>query len=367
MILRVSRQDKANCYGALGRKNATEALLTFEQQFVAGAVVRGIEGELARTVFHKLLGFGSYSFPKSHAAAFAVLVYQSAWLRKYQPAAFYIALLNNQPMGFWQPSVLINDAKRRGLKVLPVSVHYSQAICSLEGENIRIGFNYIKGLSKAHIARISEARQQRPFANLDDFCRRTRIPSRKVEALIQARAMDSWGDRRALLWEVGRIASELALVLEREPDDVDLPELDWIDTMNMEQDILGFSTDVHLMARLRDALDERNIFSSIDLNTIPVGEIVRVAGVVVVRQAPPTAKGYRFLTMEDEYGFMNVIVKPAIYEQFRHTIRTYNLLLVRGEIQKEGRVVNVVMRSVEQLVISSEHLSTMSQPIIHPA
>jgi len=167
---------------ALGSKNAEAAIERLRAAFLGGAAARGAPLSVAAAVFEQLRAFGSYSFPKSHAAAFAVIVYQSAWLKRYHTAAFFCALLNNQPMGFWPPSVLIGDAKRHGLTILPLDVERSVARCTLEAGGIRLGLSYVNGLGAAATQRILAAR---PFASLADLCQRTRLPRAQIERLLR--------------------------------------------------------------------------------------------------------------------------------------------------------------------------------------
>jgi error-prone DNA polymerase len=273
-----------------------------------------------------------------------VPVYLSAWLRKYHPAAFYTALLNNQPMGFWQPSVIIYDAKRRGIRILRVDVNLSHARCTLEKEVVRVGLNYIKGMGSTQITRLLAAREEHPFTSLTDFCRRTRFPVRLIENIIASGAMDGWKiPRRKLLWKLGTLQYLTDdLNLETPAMDAHLPVLTPVESLSMEYTSMGLSTEQHIMSLYRDWLKKRSFFSSTDLMCCSAGNTVQVAGLVVVRQAPPTAHGFQFITLEDEGGFINVIVRPAIYQQYRLIIRSTTLLMVQGEVQRESTVVNVV-------------------------
>ena len=329
---------------ALGAKNATEAIETFHEAFVEGAWAQGVAREVAEDVFNRLRAFGGYSFPKSHAAAFAVLVYRSGWLKVYYPAAFYAALLNHQPMGFWSPAVVVNDARRHNMQVLPVDLHRSQARCTVVEGGLRLGFNYVKGMGEASITRLVEARLAGPFADLGDFCRRTRLPLRVVENLVLAGAFDGWAiPRRKLLWELGKLrytAEELDLVF---PDDgVTLPELSTTEKFALEWSLLGVSVDGHVMEFYRAWLETHGVLGSADLRQRQNGDQVRVGGLVVVHQAPPTAKGVHFVTLEDEYGLMDVIVRPDVYERYRRVLHQAGLLLVEGAVQRRDGVVNVV-------------------------
>ena len=321
---------------AMGKRQATQEIERFREAFLTGAQAKGVSLPIAERVFEQLRAFGGYSFPKSHSASFAVLVYQSAWLKRYHPLAFYAAILNSQPMGFWSPAVVVNDAKRHGVRVLPMDINRSQAKCVVEDDGIRLGFGYVEGLGQASLARLEEARRAGNFTGLSDFCRRTKLPRRVVESLILVGAMDGWRTpRRKLLWELGKLRyheEELDLVL---PDDgVELTPLSWAEEMRAEYGILGLSTGEHIMALYRPWLTQRGILSSLDLKDRKDKEKVKVAGLVVVRQAPPTAKGHVFITLEDEYGLVNVIVRPGVYQRFRHCLRNALLIAVEGVLQK---------------------------------
>lgn len=340
---------------SLGKKDAVAALQSFEDDFIQGALKRGVDEPTARLVFARLLGFGSYSFPKSHAASFAVLVYQSAWLRRYHPVPFYIALLNNQPMGFYSPSVIVNDARRHRVKVYPVHLNLSQGECTLEVDGFRLSFEYVKGMGEAAAQQIIEARGNGIFEELDDFCSRTRLPMRLVENLIQAGAMDMWGiSRRQLIWQLGFIHyQEDDLGLDFEFDGAELPILSDFDALTMEYETMGLSAQHHIMEFYREWLDERGICTSEQVATTPAGTGIQVAGWMVVRQAPPTAKGFQFITLEDEFGAINVIVNPQVYQKYRRVLRQYALFIIGGVVQRQQHVVNVVASTVQAIPIVS--------------
>ncbi len=326
---------------ALGAKDHGRVVEGFREAFIRGAADNGVDAETAELVFNKLRAFGGYSFPKSHAAAFAVLVYRSAWLKRYHPAAFFVALLNHQPMGFWTPAVLINDAKRRAISVHGVDLHHSTWRCMVEGEAIRLGFNYVREITADQAEAI---RSGQPFRGLSDLVHRARLPRRGLEHLIQAGAMDlcGWGGRRELLWQLGLLRELDALGLAVEAEAVSLPALSAAEFAEMEVAMTGLSTGPHPMAIYRQRLQRKAVLSSADLTACPSGSQVRVAGLMVVHQTPPTAKGFHFLTLEDECGFINVIVRPLVYARYRQIIRAHPLLMVEGEVQWEGEVVNVV-------------------------
>jgi len=332
----------------LGAKRASEEIERFHAAFLEGAQANGVEQIIADGVFDTLRAFGGYSFPKSHAAAFAVLVYQSAWLKRHHPQAFYAALLDNQPMGFWSPAVIVNDAKRHGIDVLPVEINLSSAGCQIEESSIRLGYSHVKGLGDAAVEKIMAARADGGFRDLLDFCKRTQLPRRLVENLILAGAMDVWGKtRRKLIWELGKLSyreDELNLVFPE--DDVRFPPVSTVDIMGIEYEMLGLSLRNHLMSMYRSYLTSRGILDSGKLERCSAGTEVQAAGLVVVHQAPPTAKGHHFITLEDEYGFINVVVRPDIYARHRKVWREIPLLVVSGQVQKQGQVTNLVANKV---------------------
>ncbi len=335
----------------LGKKDNETEIARFQAAFTEGAMRNGASEAVAGAVFAQLKAFGGYSFPKSHAAAFAVLVYQSAWLKCYYPAHFVNALLRNQPMGFWSPAVLINDAKRHGITVLPVDIHRSMAACTIEEGSIRLGFNYVHGVGDAGAARLVEARVAGDFVDLADFCRRVPLSRKVIERLILVGAMDSWNvPRRQLLWQLGTVYQEHnALGLIFTLDDVDLPPFSHAEMVYAEYEILGLSVGDHVMALYRPLLAGKGILSSRELSMQPDNATVQVAGQVIMHQAPPTAKGHHFITLEDEEGMVNVIVRPDVYANYSKTVREASLLIIGGVVQHKGGVVNLVAQKASHL------------------
>ncbi len=336
---------------ALGSKYGAAALERFRADFLAGAQANGVPADVAETVFAQLRAFGGYAFAKSHAAAFAVLVYQSAWLKRYQPAVLLCALLNHQPMGFWSPAVLVGDARRRGVNVLPVDIARSGEKCTLEAGGIRLGFNTIAGFGVAVCTRLVEARQAGPFHTLADLCRRSRLPRRLIERLVRAGALDGWGiARRKLLWELGLLTWQVAeLPLELPAEGLDLPPLGDAEAQLWEREVLGLSTGPHLLARYRAELDRQGVVSSAGLQQQPANRRVRLAGLVVVHQAPPTARGVHFLTLEDELGLVDIILWPQVYQKYRQLVRASPLLVIGGRVQRDGEAVSLLADRVEVL------------------
>jgi error-prone DNA polymerase len=339
---------------ALGAKHAAAAIEKFHDDFIIGALAKGVSQATAEDVFNRLRAFGAYSFAKSHAAAFAVLVYQSAWLKYYHPAAFFTALLNNQPMGFYAPAVVVSEARRLGMTFLTVDVNLSAEKCRIESDAIRMGFNYVKGFGEAQSERVMTARGDMPFIDLKDFCKRTQLARRLIENVIMAGGFDAWdADRRQMIWQLGRInyAPDM-LDLDFPDEPIDLTPLTIPEQMIHEFDTLGLSLGVHPLALYRPHLEADGVLSSHDLETIEAKGRIRVAGLVIVHQAPPTAKGFHFLTLEDEFGFLNVIVKPGVYKHYKRFIHSTALMIVEGAAQREETVTNVIAQRFKPITSS---------------
>jgi error-prone DNA polymerase len=370
---------------SMSRKRSREAMERFRISFVEGAARKGVNRSAAGDVFDKLCAFSEFGFPKSHAYAFAVLAYQSAWLRHYYGAEYYAALLNNQPMGFYAPHVLIGDARRHGLQVLRVSLNRSHARCKpVAVDQIVLGFETVRGIGE-DLARaiVLEREAHGAYRSLPDLLRRTGMPRHAAEHLITVGALSEFGlGRRELLWQLGllvgepttrrmagalatslpsegqngpaapfeiprakAIARQLALSLPVDQDMVQLPDMtDW-ERMVADYGLLGLSPSYHPMALLRgdvpsDVLTAEQVRASRD------GVHVRTAGLVVCRQRPGTAKGFVFLLLEDETGVVNVVIRPDLYEVQRSTIRGEAYLCIEGTVQLHSGTLNVIARSV---------------------
>ncbi|MFN2182376.1 MAG: OB-fold nucleic acid binding domain-containing protein, partial [Anaerolineae bacterium] len=301
---------------------------------------------IAEEIWQQLEGFAGFGFCKSHAAAFALLAYQTLYLKAYYPAEYYCALLNHQPMGFYPPEVIASDARHHGVPVLQPDVNLSQAACSLENtSSLRLGLRYVRGLGEVWQERIVERRAGGPYRDLGDFCRRTRLPRSLVENLIRSGAMDGLGwKRRDLIWSLGGLAyQEEGLDIEVPVIPASLPALDQAERMAWEHEILGMVPGDHVMSLYREALRAQRVLSSGELWSRQDGERVRVAGWAVVRQRPPTAKGHVFITLEDEEGLVNLIVRPDVYERYRDVLRNTPLLWIEGRLQREGHAQSVLV------------------------
>jgi error-prone DNA polymerase len=347
---------------AISRKRSREAMQGFWQQFREGALARGVDEETAQAVFDKLLGFAEFGFPKSHSAAFAVLAYQSSWLKKYYPAEFYCALFNAQPMGFYAPHVFTNDAKRHGVAILNPDINLSGARCSVEdgpeGDAVRVGVGYVRGIGeKAAQAVEEERRRNGPYGSIWELMNRTQLSQSAVESLASVGAFESLNaNRRAPMWEAGLVMrrrdGQMPLPLPIEQDMVPLADMTAWERMASEYENLGLSPAHHPLAFVRRGLHE-GIVSSRHLDRLPDGAMVEIAGLVVCRQHPMTAKGFVFLLLEDEFGLANVVVKPGLYASTRSIIRTEPFLLVRGRLQKREGTLNVVAERFSPLRIDA--------------
>jgi error-prone DNA polymerase len=367
---------------AMSRKRSHEAIGKLKEEFISGALGQGVSKAVADRVFQKIAGFAEFGFPKAHAAAFGLLAYQTAWLRTYYPAESLCALFNAQPMGFYAPHVLVNDGKRHGVQVLPPDINISGANCTVEemgngkgemsiggtlgspaevvagvaGLAVRIGLRYIRGLSEKKGAREIEDERKRggPFRSLFDFIERTRVKRKVIENLIACGAFDCFGlERRELVWQLGLVyrsegrnteQRQLALALPTEQDMVQLqPMSDW-DKMRADYIILGMSPNVHPMSFLRSRLHE-GIASTAMVPSLDDGASIEVAGLVVCRQRPETASGFIFMVIEDEFGLVNVVVKPTVYETHRTLVRGEPFVIIRGELQRRDGVINLIAES----------------------
>lgn len=332
---------------ALGSKKADKRLEDLHEAFIQGAKSQGIETEVAEDVFKRLRAFGSYSFPKAHAASFAVVVYQSAWLKLHHPAAFLTSILRNQPMGYWDPSVVLDEAKREGIRILPLDINCSPAQCSVENGAIRIGLDYVKGLGEASIAKIEFERAKKPFANLTEFCKRTRLQRRLVENLILAGAMAGWKvEQRDLLLQLIRLryeVEELDLIL---PDSDFTPKpMSLLESMGYEYDVLGLYVSEHPIALYREWLTANGILDSVTLAECPSGQNVLVAGLRKMHDSPPTAHGMHFITLTDEYfNMINLVVRPNVYESYKQVLRRSPLIIAEGEVQEKDGVISILVK-----------------------
>jgi error-prone DNA polymerase len=347
---------------AMSRKRSEAAIEAFRSRFIEGALAKGVDIETANLVYDKLAGFSGFGFPKSHAAAFALLAYQSAWLRHYYEPEFLCALLNAQPMGFYPPASLVRDAQRRGVEVHPPDVNSSDALCSVEQGAVRIGLAYVAevGEEKAKTL-VAERELAGPFADVRDLAQRSALPQGSLESLVASGACDCFdGSRRALFWELGLVPRsqsvpgsggeerQLALPLDPTAETPSLPEQSVWERMLADYRTTRLTVGVHPLELLRPELPT-GVLSSRELAECPSGRRVSVAGMAIARQRPSTANGVVFMLLEDELGQMNLIVPPPVYERHRAVVRGEPLLLAHGKFERVGRNQNVIVSRLETL------------------
>lgn len=337
---------------AMSRKRSREAMAKLEERFLEGARRNGIDKATARLVFEKIASFAEFGFCKAHAAALAETTYRSAWLKLYYPCEYYCALLNCQPMGFYSPEVIVNHAKRNGIAVLPVDINLSRARCTVEEGRIRIGFRYVRGLGDKAWLKIEEARRQGLFASLKDFYARTWLGQEAVENLIVIGAFDYLGaPRRQLLWELGLLVNQSPdmLALDFPTHQIALPTMSLPEQIAADYRVQGLSARHHPMETFRQSMRKDGILRSSQIPALYSGRKVRVAGCVVCRQKPVTAKGVVFLTLEDEHGLVNVVLRPEIYEKYRQIARLEPFIMVEGKLEKRNGVINIVANRLAPL------------------
>lgn len=330
-------------------------LESFEERLIAGMRERHYTPEFAQQICKQIRGFGEYGFPESHAASFALLVYVSAWLKAHEPAAFSCALLNSQPMGFYAPAQLVRNARRSGIEVRPVDVNSSQWDCTLEGRSagqpaLRLGLRLTGGLSRDAAARLLEARGQQAFADVEDLQVRSSLQQHELGALAAAGALAGIaGHRYRARWEVAGAEPMLPLFpvsgvaegipLLRPPTEAEDISGDYAS--------MGLSLGRHPLALLRSELQRQGFVTAEDLRDMTEHDPVRIAGLVITRQRPGSAGGVIFVTLEDETGYVNLIVWPQVAERQRRALLGSRLLAVRGRIQRQGDVLHVIVSRAE--------------------
>lgn len=340
---------------AMGAWRRQGELERYRAQLLAGMAERGYRAEFAERLCNQIEGFGSYGFPESHAASFALLVYFSAWIKRFEPAVFLCALLNSQPMGFYSPSQLIQDARRHGVTILGTDVRASDWDCTLEPQDdtnlpaARLGLRMIKGFNAEAAARIAAARSTGPFAGVDDLALRAMLDARELGLLATAGALAGLaGHRRQALWQAAGGQPEEG-VLHGAPV---LESAATIAPPSEAQELLadyarlGFTLGRHPLALLRERLSAMRFLTAAEISACPDRKLARAAGIVTCRQRPGTAKGTLFMTIEDETGLANVIVRPELIERQRRELLGARLLGVFGQISRQGDVTHLLASRV---------------------
>jgi error-prone DNA polymerase len=333
---------------AMGMKRSQKKMAVLEVKLRAGMTANGIVGAAQDQIVQSITSFALYGFPESHAASFALLAYASAYLRAHHPAAFVCALLNNQPMGFYSPFTLVKDAQRHGARFRAVDVTRSEWLCTLEDGEVRLGLRYVRGLRQAAGESVVAARRARPFASVQDLVDRADVHRDELPRLAEAGALNAFGlTRRSALWQVekaGRPRGELfrqADKRQHDPSDGDvspLAEMSLSERLYTDITTTGLTMGPHPIALHREGLDARGVKRAWDLSRLREGTPVRVAGAVICRQRPGTAKGFVFLTLEDETGLVNITVRPDLFETHGQVVVTSEVLEVDGILQTQGGV-----------------------------
>jgi error-prone DNA polymerase len=366
---------------AMGSKRSRARMAAMRDRLYAGMAERGITGEVADDIVHKIEGFADFGFPESHSVSFAYLVYASSWIKLHYPTEFACALLNAQPMGFYAPHTIVRDAIRHGVEVLGPCVEASRRDCTIEPRTaavgpigrprpgwhadpsihaVRVGLRYVRGLSSALLDRIDDERTERPFTNLEDFTRRTGASTDALENLSTAGAFECFGHtRRSALWAAGALRDARADKLPGMVIGADaptLPGMDEVEEVAADLWSTGLSAARHPTEFVREQLAARGVVVADALRELPDRTIVDVAGVVTHRQQPSTANGVVFLNLEDETGLVNVICTPDVWKRFRTVARAAPALEVRGVLERYQGVTNVLARRIVALPLHLDEL-----------
>jgi error-prone DNA polymerase len=354
---------------AMGFKRSEERMHKIEAKLRSGMTQNGFSPAIQDEIITQITSFARYGFPESHAASFALIAYASAYLKFHYLAAFTAALLNNQPMGFYSPAVLVHDAQLHGLRVKPIHALQSEWNCTIEparnkeGQEVpclRIGFRYVHGMRQSAADRIVLERQKRAFEGIDDLVRRVpELPKKDLVTLSEIGALNSLGKemhRRTALWQVERAARPAGPLLDAIPEQMELSPLEQMtDEERLVADFhgSGMSTGPHPMTYCRAALSKQQVKRACDLPRVPDGQYTRVAGCVIARQRPGTAKGFVFLSLEDETGISNVIVNPDLYEKYRIVINREKFLRVDGVLQNQDHTISIKASHVQPISITT--------------
>ncbi len=359
---------------AMSRRRSREALAAHWHSFRDGAAGRGVDEATANLVFEKILAFSAFGFPKSHAAAFGLLAYQSAWLHRHHPAAFLCALLNAQPMGFYPPATLVRDGVRRGVEVRGLDVNASSAISMLEQDgSVRLGLRHVRGLGEHAADLVADERARNgSYRDLPDLARRTALDLPRLELLVAAGACDRMGRRRELHWKLGLLGHAVAVRGGHQLAlDVEIGETPRLAPLGQWEELVadyratGLSIRPHPLAQLRAGLTARGLVTTADLRDLPDGTPVALAGLAVARQRPASANGIVFLLVEDEHGMVNLVLFSQVYEAHRLLARTEPLLEVHGRLERRDRNINVLVETLHP--VGRPGRPAIAPPVKRPA
>lgn len=376
---------------AMGFKRSEEKMDQIEARLRAGMAERGVSAEARDEIVHQISAFALYGFPESHSASFALIAYASAYLKRHHPAAFLAGLLNSYPLGFYNPATLVKDAQRHGVEVRPLDVTASQWLCTLEpgmetnaysGPAVRIGLRYVGHLSQNAGEAIAAERSVAPFHGMPDLTKRVALKQDEVTALAELGALANLPgapgaeERRAALWQVAALerdprslfaglppeargqngyGKQAGRKLKRKTAASPLPEMSPIERTLADYRLSGLTTGPQLLAYLREGLRKRGVLSAVELRSVKDGRFVRTAGHVIVRQHPGTAKGFTFLTLEDETGTSNAILTPDMFRRFRVPLSTSAIIEISGPLQNAQGVIHVKVGHVAALTSKAAH------------
>ncbi len=337
---------------AMGHKRSRARMAEIYPKLVDGMVANGIDRAAADGLFHMLEGFADYGFPESHAASFALLSYASSYVKCHEPAIFLAAILNVQPMGFYSTEVLVNDARRHGVVVKAVEVNVSEFWSFVDDDGAtRLGFHVVRSLGEGQRERLEAAVAHGPFADLNEFAARSGLLKDALENLAVAGAFAPWfATRRDAMWTLrglderearGELGRAMEIVNEPKPAFAGLSPRE---TTSFDIWGTGLTTGPQPIAHFRKDLDAQRALAAERLPTMPNHLICKVGGMVITRQRPGTAKGFVFLTLEDETGLVNVIVSPPVYERYRRMIRASNALVIEGTLQKDQGTIDLIAK-----------------------
>jgi error-prone DNA polymerase len=365
---------------AMSRKRSREALVSHHRRFIEGAVANGVPGKTAHSIFEQIVGFSGFGFPKAHSAAFGLLAYQSAWLKVHYGPEYLASLLNEQPMGFYPPDSLVQEARRSGIEILPPDVNASRVDCSAEWTRspkdagkpaVRIGLGYVKGAETAEIERLVKERERGGrFRDLGDLASRMPLRRQELEQLAWAGALRSLprGERVSGLWSVGLLphhpatasGRQLSLSFEQ-ADTPDLAEPESWARVGAEYGSIGMTLEGHPMELARPGLPP-SVLTITDAERLPDRSPADVGGLMVARQRPETAKGVYFLLLEDETGTLNVVVPPRVASKHRLIVRTATFVRARGRIETSQGVVNLLAHSLSEIHPADPKIKSVAPP-----
>ena len=369
---------------AMNRHRSRVEMASLEQDFLSGCRRSGMPETAASTLFEAVRGFAEFGFCRSHAAAFARTAYETAWLKLYHPAAYLVGLLNHQPMGFYHPSVLVEDARRRGVAVLPLDVNRSWGRCRLEVESgasvaVRLGFNYVNGIGDDLRSRLDRERLRGPYSSPEEFWRRTTLPRAVMESLVTVGAFDGFGQpRRELLWRLKPVEEGLAAGRQRHigrdgplqdelmplpADPPPLPRMSPEELLATDYRVMGLTTGPHPVALLRRQLDRMGVTPLARAKAALNGTLLKVAGMVITRQAPPSAHGMRFFTLADESGQLDLILTRDVYRSNRALASHQPLLVAEGRLRSAEGVASLL---VERLKPPPDRVEPMGDELVLP-